>query len=217
MDDDSLGITTKTNLGQTPLHFAVASGSTDLVELLLSRTRGKVSINEPDEDGWTPLLWACRPCDKWGTPAQVQYSIVKLLLDRGADPLVRGRTWDDKQWSPLKMARYHGATEEVVHLLKKASRHGREKGEKEDFHASKKGVRLRSAFCDMCLWGIRGLENVCVGCENGIVFCFKCSHWKEELHPHHNNWEVRGTEFEETEETEEESESPETSPEIEQV
>lgn len=56
-----------------------------------------------------------------------------------------------------------------------------------------------------------------MGCDNGIVFCFKCSRWKEELHPYHNNWEVRGTEFEETEETEEESESPETSPEIEQV
>ncbi|KAH8787869.1 ankyrin repeat-containing domain protein [Diaporthe sp. PMI_573] len=90
IDDDSLGIATKTNLGHTPLHFAVASGSTDLVELVLSRTRGKTSINEPDEDGWTPLLWACRPCDKWGTPAQVQHAIVKLLLDRGADPLVRG-------------------------------------------------------------------------------------------------------------------------------
>ncbi|KAL6354208.1 hypothetical protein LRP88_12542 [Fusarium phalaenopsidis] len=61
MDDDSLGIATKTNLGHTLLHFAVASGSTDLVELVLSRTRGKTSINEPDEDGWTPLLWAEAP------------------------------------------------------------------------------------------------------------------------------------------------------------
>lgn len=152
VDDDSLGIATKTNLGHTPLHFAVASGSADLVELVLSRTRGKTSINEPDEDGWTPLMWACRPCDEWGTPAQVQHSIVKLLLDRGADPSVRGRTWDDERWSPLKVARYHGASDEVVHLLKKAMRHGREKEEKEDFHASKKGVRYPSAYCDMCLF-----------------------------------------------------------------
>ncbi|RTE81426.1 hypothetical protein BHE90_004097 [Fusarium euwallaceae] len=216
MDDDILGIDTKTNLGQTPLHFAVASGSTELVELILSRTRHKI-INEPDEDGWTPLLWACRPCNQWGTPAQVEPVIVKLLLDRGADPSVRGRTWDDKQWSPLEMARYHGATEEVVQLLKKADRHGSEKGEKDDFHASKKGVRDRTAFCDMCLFGVRGMAYMCSSCDPKITFCFKCCRWKEELHPHHNNWSLEGTEFEETEENEAEKESPDSSPEIEQV
>ena len=52
------------------------------------------------------------------------------------------------------MARYNGAMEEVVQLLTaKPERRGGGNGrEKEEFHASKKGVRYPSAFCDMCLF-----------------------------------------------------------------
>jgi ankyrin repeat protein len=150
-DEDNLGIATKTKSGLTVLHFAVATGRSDLVELILSHTRGTISINEPDEDGWTPLLWACRVCESWGTPKEISPEIVKLLLDRGADPSVRGRTSDDRQWSPLKMARFHGASQEVIELL--TASHSKEKEEdwKSKFHVSKKAART-TWYCDLCLF-----------------------------------------------------------------
>ncbi|KAF4455941.1 hypothetical protein F53441_1808 [Fusarium austroafricanum] len=211
---DDIGIATKTKLGQTALHFAVVTGDTDLVELILSQAQGQISINQPDEDGWTPLLWACRPCDKWGNPDSVKAEMIKLLLDHGADPWVQGRTWEDVKWSPLKMARYHGADDEVVQLLLATKR---DKDWDEEAHRSKKGVRLPSSFCDLCFFGVYGVDHECRDCDKLLAFCFKCSRHKEELHPYHNNWWMRGTMFEEGDEDEEELESPKASPDIQQV
>jgi ankyrin repeat protein len=52
--DVGADLTAKTKIGQLPLHIAAASGHLDIVELILSRT--KHLINEPDADGWTPLM-----------------------------------------------------------------------------------------------------------------------------------------------------------------
>ncbi|KAF9768913.1 hypothetical protein IL306_013723 [Fusarium sp. DS 682] len=220
-DEKTLGITSKTKTGLTVLHFAVATGRPDLVELVISRTRGTISIDEPDEDGWTPLLWACRLCNEWDAPDQISPAVVKLLLDHGADPWVRGRTYDDRQWSPLKMARFHGASQEVVKLLKESHCNGREEEWKSKFHSSKKGARS-TWFCDMCLFRIYGNVHFCKDCGSSFGLCFKCFRYKKELHPYHDNWEVKGPEFDDDQEEEEKDEEededePKGSPGIEQV
>jgi ankyrin repeat protein len=146
---DNVGIANKTVLGQTALHFAVATGNKDLVELILSESQGEISINQPDGDGWTPLLWACRPCDNWGNPNSVKADMIKLLLDHGADPWIQGRTWDDAKWSPLKMARYHGADDDAVQLLLATEK---DEDWDEKAHVSKEAARLPLSYCDVCLF-----------------------------------------------------------------
>ncbi|KAF4956060.1 hypothetical protein FGADI_4085 [Fusarium gaditjirri] len=221
-DEDRLGLTTKTKSGLTVLHFAVATGRSDLVELVLSHTSGILSINELDEDGWTPLLWACRVCESWGTPKEISPEIVKLLLDRGADPSVRGRTSDDREWSPLKMARFHGASQEVIELLTASPSKKKEDDWKSKFHVSKKAART-TWFCDLCLFHVYGNLYVCDGCELSYGLCFKCYRYREETHPYHDKWEERGPEFVDDDEEEEEGDREEEeddlkgSPGIEQV
>ncbi|KAH7473314.1 hypothetical protein FOMA001_g12560 [Fusarium oxysporum f. sp. matthiolae] len=219
-DEERLGITTKTKSGLTVLHFAVATEKSDLVELVLSHTNGIISINEPDDDGWTPLLWACRLCESWGTPKEISPEIVKLLLDRGADPSVRGRTSDDREWSPLKMARFHGASQEVIELLTASPSKKKEDDWKSKFHVSKKAART-TGFCDLCLRHVYGILYFCNGCELSYSLCFKCYRYREEIHPYHDKWEERGPEFvddgEEEEEKDEEEDDPKSSPGIEQV
>ncbi|KAF5630512.1 ankyrin 1 [Fusarium sp. NRRL 52700] len=220
-DEERLGITTKTKSGLTVLHFAVATGRPDLVELVLSHTSGTISINEPDDDGWTPLLWACRVCESWGTPKEISPEIVKLLLDRGADPSVRGRTSDDREWSPLKMARFYGASQEVIDLLTASPSKKKEDDWKSKFHVSKKAART-TWYCDLCLFHIYGTLYYCDGCELSYGLCFKCYRYREECHPYHDKWEERGPEFvdddeEEEEEKEKEEDDPKGSPGIEQV
>nr|RBR01853.1 hypothetical protein FVER53263_11220 [Fusarium verticillioides] len=220
-DEERLGITTKTKSGLTVLHFAVATGRSDLVELVLSHTSGTISINEPDDDGWTPLLWACRVCESWGTPKEVSPEIVKLLLDRGADPSVRGRTSDDREWSPLKMARFHGASQEVIDVLTASPSKRKEDDWKSKFHASKKAART-TWYCDLCLFHVYGTLYYCDGCELSYGLCFKCYRYRGDFHPYHDKWAERGPEFvddddEEEEEKEEEEDDPKGSPGIEQV
>ncbi|KAF5691387.1 ankyrin protein 1 [Fusarium denticulatum] len=220
-DEERLGITTKTKSGLTVLHFAVATGRSDLVELVLSHTSGTISINEPDDDGWTPLLWACRVCESWGTPKEVSLEIVKLLLDRGADPSIRGRTSDDREWSPLKMARFHSASQEVIDLLTASPSKKKEDDWKSKFHVSKKAART-TWYCDLCLFHVYGILYYCDGCELSYGLCFKCYRYREEFHPYHDKWAERGPEFveddeEEEEEKEEEEDDPKSSPGIEQV
>ncbi|KAF4499814.1 ankyrin 1 [Fusarium agapanthi] len=220
-DEERLGITTKTKSGLTVLHFAVATGRSDLVELVLSHTSGTTAINEPDDDGWTPLLWACRVCESWGTPKEISPEIVKLLLDRGADTSVRGRTSDDREWSPLKMARFHGASQEVIDLLTASPSKKKEDDWKSKFHVSKKAART-TWYCDLCLFHVYGILYYCDGCELSYGLCFKCYRYREEFHPDHDKWEERGPEFvdddeEEDEEKEEKENEPKSSPGIEQV
>jgi ankyrin repeat protein len=142
----------KNKMGQTPLHIAVLTGRVDLVEFILSKV--KDCINDQDSDGWTPLLWACRVCGEWGTPSTIQPQIIQLLISNGADLWTRGLGWD-QEWSPIKLAMYHGASDEVIQLLTPKSLVRKQPGQRREkwdheFHKSRKAQR-QDAYCDVCL------------------------------------------------------------------
>jgi ankyrin repeat protein len=151
--DAGADVTAKNKIGQTALHIAGVTGRIDLVEIILSKARNL--LNEPDVDGWTPLMWACRLCDKWNTPASLEPAIIQLLISEGADLWAKGKS-EDREWSPLKLARYHGASEGVVKLLTPAVKSRIGKGGKEEvwdvkFHTSRRGPRT-PGYCDVCLF-----------------------------------------------------------------
>ena len=146
-------------LGRTALHTAVASGRVDVVQKVLSLTNGL--INEPDVDGWTPLLWATRPCREWGGITSNQAEILKLLISRGANLWVKGKGVD-QEWSALKLAKYHSASPEIIALLtpdikKRVKEDGDEETWDPQLHRSRK-ARSQNGYCDACLYASASLS-----------------------------------------------------------
>ena len=97
-------VNTRSHSGNTALDLAAGLGSTELVELCLSR---RANVETRADDGFTPLLAAANA----GSEERVQ-----LLIDHGADadnPLPDGRT-------PLMLAA-QGDHREVVELLLRAN------------------------------------------------------------------------------------------------
>ncbi|KAF4990445.1 hypothetical protein FDECE_14386 [Fusarium decemcellulare] len=120
-------ITAKDKMGRTALHWAAQPGSSQVVEKTISLLSDKTEIDAPDIDGWTPLCWAVRGTASWphsvvqgraGEPEE-QIKVIKLLLENGANRTVVATTGGEK-WTPLKIARFSGCSDEVIQLL----RHG---------------------------------------------------------------------------------------------
>ncbi len=65
--------------GWAPLHYAATSGNVELIGMLLEK---HAYIDAESPNGSTPLMMAA----KYGTP-----SAVKLLLEEGADPLLKNK------------------------------------------------------------------------------------------------------------------------------
>jgi uncharacterized protein len=65
--------------GWTPLHYAATSGNIELINMLLEK---HAYIDAESPNGTTPLMMAAQ----YGTP-----SAVKLLLEEGADPLLKNQ------------------------------------------------------------------------------------------------------------------------------
>jgi ankyrin repeat protein len=153
--DAGADIEVRDKMGRTALHCAALAGLLDVVERVISLSKGLV--DQADIDGWTPLLWAARggDTDHISATSDAQEEIIKLLLDRGADPCIKGKGLD-REWSPVKVARYHGADDAVVQLLiektkEKLAAKGKEDTWDEAFHASRKALEVM-AFCDSCLF-----------------------------------------------------------------
>ncbi|KAL1903269.1 hypothetical protein Sste5346_000554 [Sporothrix stenoceras] len=85
--------------GRRLLHFAASSGDVDVLRYFLEhpRLQLKNDIDIPDNDGWTPLHWACR--------LEEGAEVVELLLACGSDPSLETRDG----WTPLNIAQYHDA------------------------------------------------------------------------------------------------------------
>jgi hypothetical protein len=90
--------------GRNPLHGAADSGNLEVARILIEYD--PAYINARDENGWTPLLMASEGRKSKGG------SVVRLLLESGADLNARSRTGR----TPLHEASIHGALK-VVRLL----------------------------------------------------------------------------------------------------
>ena len=139
-------------IGRTALHWASVSGDVSVVNQIISASRGLV--NQADNDGWTPLMWAARGCDTTlkKVSSSEQERLIKLLLHRGADPCVTVQE-PDRLWSPVKVARYHGADTEVIKLLEdKAKDQLQDTGGVwgENLHASRQADGTKQWYCDCC-------------------------------------------------------------------
>ncbi|PMD49787.1 ankyrin [Hyaloscypha bicolor E] len=163
--DAGADVTAKTKIGQSPLHIAVASNHLDVVELILSKT--KHLINEPDIDGWTPLMkpiyWAAGEgnesicsmlldnedeCGLFLKPADYQAAfsqaiekgslgIVKMLWDR-REVILNGKNQYD--YTPLQSAANKGHTEIVKFLIDQGALiEDHEQGDQALIHAASEG------------------------------------------------------------------------------
>ena len=96
--------------GTTPLHGAAWSGNLEVVRILIEYDSTSINATSREEDRWTPLHFASG--SRYSKTGSVQVSVVRLLLERGADINARDATG----WTPLHQASYSGAVE-VVRLL----------------------------------------------------------------------------------------------------
>ena len=83
--------------GRDVLHMAAGLSHLSVVERLLEIVQIAYDlIDKWDNDGWTPLHWACRSASK---------EVVQLLPKKGASKTARTT---GKDWIPFHVAVYHG-------------------------------------------------------------------------------------------------------------
>ncbi|PTB38104.1 hypothetical protein M441DRAFT_102744, partial [Trichoderma asperellum CBS 433.97] len=85
----------------SPLAAAAAQNHEHSIDLLLDLLsmilKAKPeAVRDIDEDGWTPLHWACRQKNS--------VDIIHILLDNGAEKNAATK----RGWRPIDVAKYHG-------------------------------------------------------------------------------------------------------------
>ncbi|CAI9637878.1 unnamed protein product [Alternaria burnsii] len=199
--DANANLYVRDNAGRTLVHFAIVSGNLDLLRCVLQATNGL--LHAPDADGWTPLHYAAR-----GTyyrhsdlvdqdmREQRKHEFVVFLIDQGADICALTVGPDGKQSSPLKLANYHGAKQETLHLLTPHNNVNNDAMIWDQIsHQSKKAFDAwPTIYCDGCLYKVSGFRYKCRDCWD-FDFCYKCYANRLLLHPHHE-WNTMGQEFE---------------------
>jgi ankyrin repeat protein len=157
--DANANLYVRDNAGRTLVHFAIVSGNLHLLRCVLQATNGL--LHAPDADGWTPLHYAAR-----GTyhrfsdlvdqdmREQRKHEFVVFLIDQGADICALTVGPDGKQSSPLKLANYHGAKQETLHLLTPHNNVNNDAMAWDQIsHQSKKAFDAwPTIYCDGCLY-----------------------------------------------------------------
>ncbi|KAL6831423.1 ankyrin repeat-containing domain protein [Trichoderma sp. SZMC 28015] len=155
----------------------------------------KLDVNDADDDGWTPLMWAAK-CNYTS-----KISITELTK-RGADLWITGKVLDsrgyDRDWSPLKVSRYFGSREDIYEALIPLEKtrvlpDGSTKEWDDKQHITKSADWKYSIPCTNCLTGISGFNYQCLDCKFNL--CYKCFRSKTILHPGHR-FEAQGPELE---------------------
>ena len=140
--------------GKTPLMYACGSGLVTAVQAVLSAPGGvgafdRAAIDAPDDGGWTALLVACtapqpkkeeeaRRMGRSASSGPDAAAVVRLLLDRGADPRVQNAQGNDA----LMIAAINGNADVVAELLTPPSCCGSSKERK---HTGPALTRARNA------------------------------------------------------------------------
>lgn len=95
--------------GLTGLHYAAMSESEvpmlKILELCQTEEEIREAVSFTDDDGWTPLHWACR---------SKKLEIVQALVNKGANTSLR----TNEGWTPRQIAVLHGVKDdEYLNLL----------------------------------------------------------------------------------------------------
>lgn len=119
----------KDNLGRTVFHYAAQHGWPEILEFLIEEL-GTELLDEPDVDGWTPLMWACMPrIQEPGVEKDVDGSrkrrlrVFQILLERGAKPDTIGKI-RESSWSLREIMAYNDIDKQCLQLVDMALRSG---------------------------------------------------------------------------------------------
>ncbi|XEU99880.1 hypothetical protein FSHL1_005167 [Fusarium sambucinum] len=149
------------NYGRTPLHFAASRCWWDSIGTFIDFLPQGYDINVRDDDGWTPLMWAC----KNGRAEALRIQI--LVRDYGAD--VWPVSYDGK-WSALKLANFTAGELKGLEFLappKDQRERTLEDGTKQiwdtEFHKTSPGGHHNFNSCSSCFTVSNGfqLQNAC--------------------------------------------------------
>ncbi|KAI3325913.1 ankyrin repeat-containing domain protein [Xylariaceae sp. AK1471] len=180
-------------LGRHALHYAAQGGRLQVVKRIFELLP-ELDVDTRDIDGWTALCWVARGTTSWVMEHRASeptdpVNVVRYLLERGADRSVECKI-GDKIWSPLQVACYTGAPDEVIALLKYGlkpenpdlqSKGASGIAERTGDPSQQKGKVNKDVICDACFWEIRGFFYECKVCYNWAL-CTKCYPHRDLVH-----------------------------------
>lgn len=147
-------LSARDKIGRKILHYAVQNGSIEVVKTVLAG-RGHL-LGTVDVHQWTPLHYAARGSHPLCRTEERGWStdIISFLIgqDLNLQALSKGLS---ETWSPLKLARYYGAPQEIQDLLKPKEDISGENKEWDDAeHQTRKGANTRggTGYCDCCFF-----------------------------------------------------------------
>lgn len=167
--------------GRHALHHAACSRETSVVAYLLKKYEKETVLDQPDNDGWTPLHWAAKAGEQ---------DVVQQFLDIGADANLKEKL---NGWSPIQIAQFHGRDSVIEKLTEHLKLH--EVVSSDEIIAP--GEVDDSRECDGCgISPICGTVYCCSTCVD-FDFCFKCKYTSELTHPGHEFTEKEPSQDEE--------------------
>ncbi|KAH7192819.1 ankyrin repeat-containing domain protein [Fusarium flagelliforme] len=173
--------------GRTPLHFAAMHCHWEFIGIFIDFLPEGYDINVKDDDGWTPLMYACKNARSDALKIEI------LVKAYGAD------VWPisyDGQWSALKLANFARMDAEALKCLEPPA-HQRERtledGTKQvwdpDFHQTIPGEHHHYNSCSNCHSLTPRPLYICVDCTENFMLCFKCVRHSRRMHDHEHTME----------------------------